>query len=68
MPFQKAEAFQPSYPAWTAEFLNLTEIIFAQIGVQSKQTNPQAFYAIAQSLGNAKHIERAFFQRPTRFS
>lgn len=62
MPSRQPEDFQPPYTAWTSEFSSLTEIVFAQIGVQSKQANPSAFYAIAQTLDNAKHVDRAFFE------
>ena len=62
MPSRKPEGFQPPSPAWTAEFSGIKEIIFAQIGVQSGQANPHAFYVIAQTLGNANHVDRAFFE------
>jgi len=67
MPSHKLEVFQLPFPAWTAEFSGLKEIVFAQIGVQSKQANPSAFCAIAQTLDNAKHVDRAFFEDPQGF-
>lgn len=62
MPSHKPEGFQPPFPAWSAEFSGIKEIIFAQIGVQSGQANPPAFYDIAQTLDTAKHVDRAIFE------
>ena len=60
--YRKPEGFQPPFPAWTSEFSGVKEIIFAQIGIQSKHADRPVFHAIAETLGNAKHVDRAIFE------